>query len=280
LIANAHREADGSTNYRRFCGTIQNIYTNIALERGPQGHLKDSHKIVARTLNRVSVNEDAESAMLLGKMAHRIVTRGANVRVAYTDFDDHNTGTVTVSQFMRAMPFRDLSATELEILVKRYADPVLRDIHYRRLHNDLKEYIRTENLQNNPAARPSGPAVLLPHQRYSIEVCDFRQCPDEIRETFAKHLYEKRIRPSLYESCDEVERRLDVRCGAMYLRGGSQLVLGARGSDPGLVLEVLRRHKLHDIVREALPLRPTVAQDGARRRHEEDERERAVLGLR
>jgi Ca2+-binding EF-hand superfamily protein len=194
LIADAYRESDGSINYRRFCDTIQNIYTNIALERNPQGRVKDSGKVVSRTLNRVAANEDVQFGRLLAKMAHQVVTRGAHVREAYTDFDHHNTGAVTQTQFMRAMPFRDLSAAEMQILVKRYADPILRDIQYRRLHNDINDYIRIENLKNNPAARSNPLQELLPHQRDSIKLRQFNRPQDTIVENFAKHVYEKRIR--------------------------------------------------------------------------------------
>jgi hypothetical protein len=180
LIGNAYREADGSINYPRFCDTIQNIDANSSHERIAHGHLKDNHKIVAWTLNRVSGNEDAQFAKLLAKTAYQNVTRCAHVHEAYMDLDHHNTDTITVSHFMRAMLFCDLSTKALQILVKRYADSLPLGIHCSRPHNDLNEYIRTQDLQNKPAAHPSGPPVLLPHQRDSIKIRDFRQPADEI----------------------------------------------------------------------------------------------------
>jgi Ca2+-binding EF-hand superfamily protein len=161
LISSTYRESDGTVNYRRFCDAVMNIYTNQTLEKNPQGKLKDSHKIVSRTMNRATTTEDVEFGRLVAKLAHQIVTRGVHVRESYMDFDLHNSGNITQSQFMRAMPFRDLSAAELQLLIKRYSDPVLRDINYRRLHNDLLEYIRDRNLQpEHPKSwTPPTPAV-------------------------------------------------------------------------------------------------------------------------
>jgi Ca2+-binding EF-hand superfamily protein len=194
LISRTYRESDGSINYRRFCNAVMNIYTNLTLEKNPQGKIKDSHKIVSRTLNKATTTEDVEFGRLIAKLAHQVVTRGVHVRASYMDFDRHNSGNITQNQFMRSMPFRDLSAAEFQLLIKRYADPIVRDISYRRLHNDLIEYIRDRNLQPDQPSRWNPPSEYLPHQRNSIKLHDFNQPPDSIIENLANHVYERRIR--------------------------------------------------------------------------------------
>jgi Ca2+-binding EF-hand superfamily protein len=190
-IVAAFREPDGTVNYRAFCDAVCNIYTNIQLEKQPLGHTKNSQRIVQRTLNKVGANTDQQVEALLSKCAHQVTTRGVHIRESYMDFDRHNSGNITQSQFLRAMPFRDFTAGELQLLIKRYADPILRDFNYRRWHNDVCDYIRQKSDRHlrSPAA-----ASLLPHQRASLRFRDFNQNPDAMIANFAKHVYEKRIR--------------------------------------------------------------------------------------
>ena len=60
---------------------------------------------------------DPQFEALLAKMAHQVLTRGVHIRESYMDFDRHNSGNVTQSQFFRTMPLRDMSAAEMQLLV-------------------------------------------------------------------------------------------------------------------------------------------------------------------
>ncbi|OHT01234.1 EF hand family protein [Tritrichomonas foetus] len=186
---------DNKVDYRKFCDTITNIYTNKNLEKQPLGKLKDSHKIVTRTLNRVEQSDEPQMERLFQKMCHQILTRGVHVREAFMDFDRHNNGNITQSQFLRANPFKDLSAIELQLLIKRYADPILRDFNYRKMNTDLYAYI--DQLRDNDPKYPKstkGVLPLLPHQRDSFKLRDYNTKPDNIIKNFAQFVYEKRIR--------------------------------------------------------------------------------------
>lgn len=192
-VAKEFRTGDGTINYRQFCDALSKIFTNKDLEKDPTGKVKDSKKVVTRTLGKIQANTDPQFEALLAKMAHQVLTRGVHIRESYMDFDRHNSGNVTQSQFFRAMPFRDLSAAEMQLLVKRYADPILRDVNYKKLHNDVNEYIQVMNAKKDTLVKSRG-FELLPHQRDSLSFRDFNHDPATVLQNFANHVYEKRIR--------------------------------------------------------------------------------------
>lgn len=212
VIANEFRAKDGLIDYRKFCDTISNIYTNIHLEKQPLGKVTDAHKIVNRTLGREIQTEDPQIDKLFKKLSHQVLTRGVHIREAFMDFDRHNNGNITQNQFLRANPFKDLSAYDLQILLKRYSDPVLRDFNYRKLNNDVNRYIeqikQTDLRYCTPTAqlptltrdvtKPSGNfytyQTMLPHQRDSIKIKDYNTKPVDIMKNFAQYVYEERIR--------------------------------------------------------------------------------------
>ena len=116
-VAEEFRTGDGTINYRQFCDALSKIFTNKDLEKDPTGEVKDSKKVVTRTLGKIQANTDPQFEALLAKMAHQVLTRGVHIRESYMDFDRHNSGNVTQSQFFRTMPLRDMSAAEMQLLV-------------------------------------------------------------------------------------------------------------------------------------------------------------------
>ena len=193
VIADEFRTAEGTINYRQFCDALSKIFTNKDLEKNPTGKVKDTKKVLTRTLDKIEANTDPQFEALLAKMAHQVQTRGVHIRESYMDFDRHNSGNVTQSQFFRAMPFRELTAAELQLLVKRYTDPILRDVNYKRLHNDVNQYIQQVNAKKDTLIRTRG-WQLLPHQRDSLKFRDFNHDPSTVLQNFANHVYEQRIR--------------------------------------------------------------------------------------
>ena len=216
IVANEFRAQDGLIDYRKFCDAISNIYTNIYLEKQPLGKVLDADKIVNRTLGRIMQNDDPQIDKLFKKLSHQVLTRGVHIREAFMDFDRHNNGNITQSQFLRANPFKDLSAYDLQLMLKRYSDPVLRDFNYRKLNNDINRYIDqikqsdlrystpTDQLPTQPktisrdisarARTGNFYQTMLPHQRDSIKIRDYNTKPDDIMKNFAQYVYEKRIR--------------------------------------------------------------------------------------
>ena len=84
----------------------------------------------------------------------------------------------------------DLSGEEMQMLVKRYADPILRDVNYRRLITDVNNFGQSQKPKET-FAQSTG---LLPHQLQSIKIKSFNRSPDDLMREFASHVREKRIR--------------------------------------------------------------------------------------
>lgn len=192
-IASRYKNSDGLVDYRKFVETIMNVFSNSNLEHAPREGLYDSHALVTRQLGypvNTTAIEETRFKSLLSRLYHQILTKGVHVREAYMDFDKHNNGTITQSQFIRAMPFKDLSAQDLQMLIKKYADPILKDVNYRRLIADINTFAQ----QNSKPQETFHMTPLLPHQLQSIKIKSFDKAPNKILELFAAHVREKRIR--------------------------------------------------------------------------------------
>ncbi|KAK8887144.1 hypothetical protein M9Y10_038182 [Tritrichomonas musculus] len=192
-IVSQYKNSDGLVDYRKFIDTIMNVFSNSNLEHAPKEGVYDSRALVTRQLGyslNSGIVEDTRFKSLYAKLYHQVVTKGVHVREAYMDFDKHNNGTITQSQFIRAMPFSDLSAQELQMLIKKYSDPILRDVNYRRLIADINTFAQ----QNSKPQETFHMTPLLPHQLQSIKIKSFDKAPNKILELFAAHVREKRIR--------------------------------------------------------------------------------------
>ncbi|OHT08179.1 hypothetical protein TRFO_23389 [Tritrichomonas foetus] len=186
----------GMVNYRRFLDDVQNVFSNKDLERDPHGTTMDSRSVVMRTTGRTERSLDRELGQLLQKLAHQVTTRGVHIRESYEDFDRNNNGRVTQSQFFRAMPFRDLNQQELMLLVKFYADPILRDVNYRQLNSDVNDVINNvRHLEPNTGfITKTGQPRFLPHQLQSFKLKSATPPGDDLLERFATMVREQRIR--------------------------------------------------------------------------------------
>jgi Ca2+-binding EF-hand superfamily protein len=178
----------GEVSYRKFCHSVEEIFSNRNLENQPNGQTMDSREVILRTQNQSEASDDQQFTNLLVKLAQQVATRGVHIRESFIDFDPHNNGRITQGQFFRAFPFRDLSASEMQLLVNRYSDPILRDVNYKRLHMDVNEY-----LLKGPGSE-GGSARLLPHQLQSIHAKQAIAPSDALLSQFAAHIREQRIR--------------------------------------------------------------------------------------
>lgn len=185
----------GMINYRKFLDDVQNVFSNKNLEKDPLGSTVNSRSIIMKTQGRVETNTNQQLLQLLERLAHQVLTRGVHVRESYEDFDVHNSGRITQSQFLRAMPFKDLSQTELNLLIQTYADPILRDVNYKKLNTDINDIINSKQTDSSPVqTRGIGGPRFLPHQLQSFRLKEQVQPSDDLIERFATHVREQRIR--------------------------------------------------------------------------------------
>ena len=185
----------GMVNYRRFLDDVQDVFSNKNLEHDPHGTTMDGKNLAMRTqgMTARSVNMDLET--LLRKLAHQVTTRGVHIRESFEDFDKNNNGRVTQGQFFRALPFRDLNQSELQLLQRTYADPILKDISYRQLNQDVQDVINSVRpLQPNTGFIRNGVPRFLPHQMQSFKYQQEIEPSDDLLERFARVVREQRIR--------------------------------------------------------------------------------------
>ena len=181
-------ERDGDVNYRDFCYQVSQIFTNPDLEHAPKGDIPNSRATVDKVTNRITTDLPPEVDKLFEKLVDQVKVYGIHIKEAFMDFDTHNCGRITKSQFLRALPFRDLSKQEIQILLDRYLDPKIGDVNYKRLHLDIIDF------QHLTEAPDMTPHFTLPHQLQSIKLHPLFSDPDTVIERFATYVYKNRVR--------------------------------------------------------------------------------------
>jgi Ca2+-binding EF-hand superfamily protein len=69
-------------------------------------------------------------------MSHQITTKVIHIRDSFSDFDRHNNGHVTKPQFVRVLPFENLTPAQKKFLIPRYFELDAGDINCKILHLD------------------------------------------------------------------------------------------------------------------------------------------------
>ena len=178
----------GEVNYREFCREIRDIFTNESLEHAPQQSLKDSKRIVQQVTGKIPPSITPELDALFRKLQHQVKTKGIHIREAFMDFDKHNNGKITASQFLRSIPFTDLNSRELNLLLQRYMDPVLRDVNYKKLNQDLIAYA------DKPHDTTITVDLTMPHHYQSFKLNPLPSNPSNVIERFGTYTRQKRVR--------------------------------------------------------------------------------------
>ena len=181
-------ERDGDVNYRDFCYQVSTIFTNPDLENLPKGEVPNSRAIVDKVTNRITADLPPEVQALFEKLVHQVKIWGIHIKEAFMDFDTHNCGRVTKSQFLRNLPFKDLTKQEIQILLDRYLDPKIGDVNYKRLHLDVIDF------QHLTEAPDMTPHFTLPHQLQSIKLHPLFSEPETVIERFATYVHKNRVR--------------------------------------------------------------------------------------
>lgn len=188
-LLNQEFGADGFVNYQQFVDTIQRVFTNIDLETHPLEGVDDPHSLVARTLKGNQIANYQRLDQLLKRMVHQVKTKGVHIRESYMDFDKHNNGFVTQSQFLRNFPFQNFSAEEKKFILDIYLDPVVKDVNYKQLVTDVNEAFT--KLTDRDLSKSS---TFLSHQLNSIKTKTFDSDHNVLLENFAAKVREQRMR--------------------------------------------------------------------------------------
>lgn len=125
----------------------------------------------ARSVRPLDTEMEHHLRDILLRMKQYYAYQGLSIRRAYQDFDRHNKAVVTESQFFRNLPGPpDLSAEEITVLIRKYADPDRAGlVNYLNLHNDV-EAIQPSQTDLDRLARQYASSVRLNESTaYAVE---------------------------------------------------------------------------------------------------------------
>eukprot|EP00795_Rhopilema_esculentum_P008232 gene8232-14169_t len=137
------RQKPGMFNYRDFCAVIDKGFEATTY---PKEQSKTSPNVISRRPISPELNE--KSQQILTRIAPHYEYHGINVKSCYEDFDKHNIGTITESQFYRSFPGpSDVQESEMRLLARKYRHPTKQGMcNYLDFHQDIVE---TQNELNS-----------------------------------------------------------------------------------------------------------------------------------
>ncbi|XP_019861507.1 PREDICTED: uncharacterized protein LOC109589982, partial [Amphimedon queenslandica] len=118
---------------------------------------------------------------LLQRCAEFYLSRGIVVKACYEDFDRHNMGYVTFSQFHRSFPGPvEVTDTEISMLARRYYDPLVKLYNYYRFNDDIRSIWEREGGRGSAVKQQS---LLSPVK----EASSIQDIINQIRDTVYKY---------------------------------------------------------------------------------------------
>lgn len=129
----------GMVCYRDFCATIDATFDANILHRPP-----DTQRIGSAASDPVDRQPLSPASLakydnILSKVALFYKYHGINIKCSYADFDKHNNGLVTESQFYRSFPGpADITEAEMRLLAKKHRHPDKAGLcNYLQFHEDV-----------------------------------------------------------------------------------------------------------------------------------------------
>lgn len=180
LLAKYRLPEDPSfVNYRRFCDSMDKVFTVKGLEAKPELHASIHNELPAQkkiSLDQLSSAQmdSLQSAKKLLRAA--VMNKGIVLKDVFHDFDRNNAGKVTKPQFVRDLAdIVTLSKAEMDALLKAYGDDL--DVHYRALHFDIC-----------PGAAGAGTTVAMPRspERRHFSAPTFRSDCQDVQDVEAE----------------------------------------------------------------------------------------------
>ncbi|PAA77603.1 hypothetical protein BOX15_Mlig010687g4 [Macrostomum lignano] len=159
-----YRAPDGRFNYRRFCDSIDagRAFRPDDLSVHPSAQIPAASELLGtrRSVRPLSPDSENKVLSLLEHLARHYRLGGYSLRAAFKEFDRHNVGCVTESQFYRALPVpKEFGEAEVALLSRRYADPERAGlVSYLNLQSDLDAVAGFSAQQDQQVATKSAPA--------------------------------------------------------------------------------------------------------------------------
>lgn len=120
------------------------VFTLKGMEKNPK---MDTIKPEALLHSQKSIPELTEELnTLYEKLRWESKTQGHIIKNYFKDFDPLNHGTVTRSQFLQCLPFRNLNGEELRMILDRYTDEKMQ-ANYLRFHEEVENDTPLEHIE-------------------------------------------------------------------------------------------------------------------------------------
>lgn len=139
LIAKYNRR--GNVDYRAFSNVIEEVFTSKNLEKSPTKVLSPAMAMMTVPAATGVLDTDTRLIQLHAQFREMFKYYGTDIRSAYKDFDKHNLGCVTITQFQREFPGGlgdSISEADMQLLVRAYLKEGVVD--YMALHRDVCQY--------------------------------------------------------------------------------------------------------------------------------------------
>ncbi|XP_071953709.1 uncharacterized protein [Antedon mediterranea] len=143
LLSKYNDKNDGMINYHSFANNIEQVFNPQAMTTDPRYQTvePDEYLGTTRSVRPLSPAFQHKINRVLQSLAPYYKYHGINIRTSFEDFDKHNIGLVTESQFYRSFPRPPgLEESSLGLLARRYLDPAKPSMcNYLNLHHDLEK---------------------------------------------------------------------------------------------------------------------------------------------
>ncbi|XP_033106808.1 uncharacterized protein LOC117108769 [Anneissia japonica] len=143
LLSKYDDNNDGMINYRTFANAIDQVFNPNAMDINPKNQtvVPDEYLGTVRSVRPLSPASKHKTDIILQQLAPYYKYHGINIQTSFEDFDMHNIGLVTDSQFYRSFPRPPgLDENDLRLLARRYLDPDKPSLcNYLNLHHDLEK---------------------------------------------------------------------------------------------------------------------------------------------
>lgn len=132
----------GMVKYREFCKTIDDAFDPTVFD-DLKSDIPSQSVFESRALSPTSLRNCDE---LLMRIAPYYKYHGISIKSSYEDFDQHNIGLITESQFYRRFPGPpDVTSAEQTLLAKKYIHPSKPGLcNYLALHQDMEKVITSQ----------------------------------------------------------------------------------------------------------------------------------------
>ncbi|KAG2385626.1 hypothetical protein C9374_003441 [Naegleria lovaniensis] len=139
-------------NYAKFSNDVDQVFTLKNMEKNPKIEALKAEALLQSQKSIPELTEDLNT--LYEKLRWESKTQGHIIKNYFKDFDPLNHGTVTRSQFLQCLPFRNLNGDELHMILDRYTDEKMQ-VNYLRFHEEVEndtylEHIEQPTFQREP----------------------------------------------------------------------------------------------------------------------------------